>query len=216
MATPLRDSPSLLFAKASVVGTTLFIAGGMTSTSTQFIPALITAAQKVPSLSGADKPSSGRLTPQPNESKQLSLDNGSSQKSFDGYRAAAQQFVAMSKTAFVTQVPFELVSILASGYLAYHSYSAGFRTSGHKWAAIAALVASVFPLTGGFMVPLDHKISRLGGVEEKLEPFEDAPPDRDAERLNTVAFLQQWDVLNRVRSAIMVAAGGVGLWALVE
>lgn len=66
------------------------------------------------------------------------------------------------------------------------------------------------------MVPLDHKIARLGGEEEKLEPFEDMPPDRDAERINTVDFLGQWNSLNKLRSTIMFAAGGLGLWGLVE
>ena len=214
MANTFQPSTTLLAAKVGVVGTTLFIAGGMASTSTQFIPALITAAQKNPSRPGMDRQNTGRLTPQPNESKQLSLDSLTS-KSFDGYRAAAQQFVVMSKTAFATQVPFELASILASSYLAYHSYSNGLRSSANKWAAVAILVTSVFPLTGGLMVPLDHKIARLGGDEEKLEPFEDAPPDREAERRNTVEFLGRWDTLNRVRSLVMFAAGSVGLWALV-
>ncbi|KAK3686627.1 hypothetical protein LTR37_019608, partial [Vermiconidia calcicola] len=184
-----------------------------------FIPALITAAQKAPSRpENASRVESGRLTPQPNISKQLGDGSNSSSNSgwFDGYKGAAQQFVSMSKTAFATQVPPELLSILASSYLAYHSYSKGTSNAGHKWAAVAALIATVFPLTGGFMVPLDHKLARLGGDEEKLEPFEDAPPDRDAERRNTVEFLGKWDTLNRMRTAIMFAAGGLGLWGLVE
>ncbi len=122
----------------------------------------------------------------------------------------------MSKTAFASQVPAELVAIVASGYLAYHSYSSRLSNAGHKWAAVAALVATIFPLTGGLMVPLDHKIARLGGDEEKLEPFEDMPPDRDAERRNTVEFLGTWNRLNQARSVVMFAAGAVGLWSLVE
>jgi hypothetical protein len=122
----------------------------------------------------------------------------------------------MSKTAFVTQVPPELLSILASGYLAYTSYNSHSNAAGHKWAAVAALIASIFPLTGGFMVPIDHKLARLGGEEEKVEPYEDMPPDRDAERINTVKFLGDWNRLNAVRSAVMFAAGGLGLWAMVD
>lgn len=214
MASPAREPTTLLAAKVGVVGTTLFIAGGMATTSMQFIPALITAAQRIPSSSPSE-PRSGRLTPQPT----LSIDqnnSGSKGGSYDGYRAAAQQFTSISKKAFATQVPPELISILASGYLAYHSYSRNLTSAGHKWAAVAALIASIFPLTGGFMVPLDHKIARLGGDEEKLEPFEDAPPDREAERRNTVEFLGTWNGLNRLRSVIMFAAGGIGLWGLVE
>ena len=66
------------------------------------------------------------------------------------------------------------------------------------------------------MVPIDHKIARIGGEEEKIEPFEDAPPDREAERRNTVEFLEKWNSLNRLRSVVMFAAGGIGLWGLVE
>ena len=90
------------------------------------------------------------------------------------------------------------------------------QNAGYKWTAVAALIASIFPLTGGFMVPLDHKIAQIGGEEEKPEPFEDAPLDRDAERRNTVEFLGRWNTLNGVRSVIMFAAGGIGLWGLVE
>ncbi|KAK5175683.1 uncharacterized protein LTR77_000822 [Saxophila tyrrhenica] len=216
MANPLRDSPYILGAKLGVVGTTLFIAGGMASTSTQFIPALISAAQKVPSRNQNE--GSGRLTPQPDVSKQLGIDANTRAAvfSFDGYRAAAQQFVLMSKTAFTSQVPAELLTIAVSGYLAYHSYSSRLSNAGYKWAAVAALVATIFPLTGGMMVPIDHKIARLGGDEEKVEPFDDAPPDREMERMNTVEFLGRWNTLNKVRSVVMVAAGAVGLWGLVE
>ena len=219
MASP-SDSPRNLFAlKAAVTGTTLFIAGGMASTSLQFIPALIYAAQKAPSRPGVSRAESGRLTPQPNETKQLGHPGSVTGTSdWEGYKGAAAQFSSMSKAAFVTQVPPELLSILASGYLAYTSYNSSLSSSaaGHKWAAVAALVAAIFPLTGGFMVPIDHKLARLGGEEEKVEPFEDAPPDRDAERINTVKFLGDWNRLNAVRSAVMFAAGGLGLWGLVD
>ena len=211
---------SILTMKAAVTGTTLFIAGGMASTSIQFLPAIVAAAQKAPSRPEMGRGESGRLTPQPNESKNLSNINvaGGAPKSssFDGYRGAAQQFVAMSKTAFATQVPPELLSIIASAYLAYHSYTKDTKIAGHKWTAVAVLIASIFPLTGGLMVPIDHKLARLSGDEEKLEPYEDAPPDREAERRNTVEFLGKWNSLNRLRSAIMFAAGGVGLWGMAE
>jgi hypothetical protein len=216
---PLRESTSLLATKVGVVGTTLFIAGGMATTSMQFIPALITAAQRIPSTTPSD-PKSGRLTPQPTESKQLSIDaNNTGAKaggSYDGYRAAAQQFTSISKMAFATQVPPELISILASSYLAYHSFTRNVTSAGYKWTAVAVLVASIFPLTGGFMVPLDKKIARLGGDLPKLETFEDAPPDREAERRNTVEFLGKWNGLNQLRSVVMFAAGGIGLWGLVD
>lgn len=218
MATTQRDNVPILAIKAAVTGTALFIAGGMASTSFQYIPALVTAARKAPSRPEISRAESGRLTPQPDESKQLSAAAGgfTGGPAFDGYKGAAQQFVTMSKAAFTTQVPPELFSIAASAYLAYHSYTKDTKIAGHKWTAVAVLIASIFPLTGGLMVPLDHKLAQLSGEEEKVEPFEDMPPDRDAERRNTVEFLSKWNALNRLRSAIMFTAGGIGLWGLVE
>ena len=180
------------------------------------MPALVESAQKAPSRPTASRAQSGRLTPQPTDKKDYVAGGTAGSSSFEGYKGAASQFVVMSKTAFATQVPPELLSILASGYLAYHSYTKDTKVAGHKWTAVAVLIASIFPLTGGLMVPLDHKIARLGGEEEKVEPFEDAPPDREAERRNTVEFLSRWSSLNSLRSAIMFAAGGIGLWGLVE
>ena len=172
MANNIDSGRSLFALKAAVTGTTLFIAGGMTSTSLQFIPALVFAAQKAPLRPSISRLESGRLTPAPSESKQLSDPPSSKEGSFDGYRGAAAQFTSMSKTAFATQVPPELLSILASAYLAYSSYSSKANASGHKWAAVAALIASIFPLTGGFMVPIDHKLARLVSCVWMLLPYQ--------------------------------------------
>lgn len=210
---PARDTTTILGIKAAVTGSTLLIAGGMANTSLSFIPNLIKAAQTMPSRPALSRLESGRLTPQPESSKTLSSANGSGN---EGYRMPAQQFAAMSKTAFATQVPPELLSIAASGYLAYHYQRLGSSFAGYKWTAVAVLIASIFPLTGALMVPLDHKLAQIGGVEEKPEPYEDAPLDRHAERRNAVEFLRKWNSLNTLRSAIMFVAGGIGLWSLVE
>jgi len=123
----------------------------------------------------------------------------------------------MSKTAFVTQVPFELLTIVASSYLTYHYRSSSLPASiWGKWAAVAALMGAVFPLTGGLMVPIDHKIARIAGEEPPIETFEDALPDREMEKGNTEEFLKKWAGLNTVRAALVAAAGGVGLWSLLE
>lgn len=228
MATIPRDTPTILGLKAAVTGTTLFIAGGMFTTSLQFLPSLIATAQKAPQRSPQDKMESGRLTPQPNSHmkdytssltpSQTIAGKETSTVSYEGYKGAAHQFTIMSKTAFATQVPLELLSILASSYLAYHHYTrtSSLTLTSYKWASVAALLTAVFPLTGGFMVPIDHKIARLGGDEEKVEPFEDAPPDRDMERRNAVEFLTRWNGLNEIRSLLVIAAGGIGMWGLVE
>lgn len=217
MADAARDGNTILGIKAAVTGTTLLIAGGMASTSLQFIPGLITAAQRAPERPQVNRLESGRLTPQPQETKGLTIArNAPSSTASEGYRLPAQQFLAMSRTAFALQVPPELLSIAASGYLAYHSYQHSTMGAGHKWTAVAVLIAAVFPLTGGFMVPLNKKLAQIAGEEEKPEPYEDAPLDRDAERKNTVLFLRQWNSLNTLRSSIMFVAGGLGLWGLVD
>lgn len=63
------------------------------------------------------------------------------------------------------------------------------------------------------MAPLVHKIKRLGGDEEKIEPYEDAPIDREAEKSNTVEFVTKWGYLNAARAMVMYAATGLGLYA---
>lgn len=210
MADTTHTSNTILAIKAAVTGTTLLIAGGMASTSLQFIPGLITAAQRAPTRPKSNRLESGRLTPQPFSTA------ANAPNAAESHQLPAQQFLAMSRTAFAVQVPPELLSIAASGYLASHFYRASASSAGHKWTAVAVLIASVFPITGGFMVPLTRKLAQIAGEEEKPEPFEDAPLDRDAERRNTVLFLRQWNSLNTLRSAVMFVAGGFGLWGLVD
>ncbi|KAK5115417.1 hypothetical protein LTR85_009877 [Meristemomyces frigidus] len=229
-----HDTPALAALKGFCIGTTLFVAGSMATTSLQLVPSLILATQQrdSPSRPKPSRMESGRLTPQPsaqNDNKQLHLTpaaalSGKLDEAVkhvgQGYKIAAMQFTLMSKTAFVSQVPFELLTVVASGYLAYHYRSSATLTtassSWQKWAAVSALVTSIFPLTGGMMVPLDHKIARIAGEEAQIEPYEDMPPDREMERGNTETFLLKWNTLNAVRSGVMLVAGGVGLWSLLE
>jgi len=215
--------------KGLAVFTPLFVAGGMASTTLQFIPSLILSTNQ-PSDSTRSKPeNSGRLTPQQTPATETQGFNltvpvpgqtPAATPSSAGYKLAAQQFVYMSRTAFTTQVPAEILAILSSTYLAYHHRQHILLTrSAHtwqKWAAVAALLTAVFPLTGALMAPIDHKIARVAGVEEKLEPYEDAPPDREMERGNTEEFLRSWNALNAVRTGMVVVGGGVGLWNLLD
>lgn len=224
-----NDSPLLVAVQGLAVGSTLFVAGSMATISIQALPALVLASkQKDRRPSSSRGMESGRLTPQPSSGneKQLSLTPVSTMQgnlgeqalsASSGYKIAAMQFSLMSKTAFATQVPAELLAIIASGYMAYHYRAAALPASiWGKWAAVAGLIAAVFPLTGGFMVPIDHKIARIAGEEAQVEPYEDAPPDREMERSNTEGFLKQWGALNTIRTGLMAAAGGVGLWSLLE
>jgi hypothetical protein len=165
---PHHDSPTLLALKGIVVGSSLFIAGSMTTTNLQFLPSLVLAAkQRDAARPGSARTESGRLTPgasSANEDKQLNLTPQAALKgtldtqalsASSGYKISALQFTLMSKTAFATQVPFELLSIVASGYLAYHYRSIALPASlWSKWATVAGLLTMVFPLTGGFMVPV--------------------------------------------------------------
>ncbi|KAK4569666.1 hypothetical protein LTR86_003431 [Recurvomyces mirabilis] len=224
-----HDSPTLLALKGFAVGSTLFIAGSMATTSLQIMPSLILATQQRDSgRSTSGKTESGRLTPgatSASENKQINLTPAAALKgtlntdalsASSGYKIAAMQFTLMSKTAFATQVPPELLTIIASGFLAYHYRSLSLPASiWGKWAAVTGLMTAIFPLTGGFMVPLDHKIARIAGQEPPVEPFEDAPMDKEMEKSNTEEFLVRWGVLNSVRAVIVAAAGGVGLWGLL-
>ncbi|TKA73686.1 hypothetical protein B0A55_05619 [Friedmanniomyces simplex] len=220
---------TLLGLKGFAVGSCLFIAGSMVTTSAQFVPALLLASQQKDTKSSSSRSESGRLTPaatSASESKQMNLNPAAALKgSLDtsalsagsGYKVAALQFSLMSKTAFATQVPFELLTIVASGFLAYHYRSSSLPASiWGKWAAMAGLMTAVFPLTGGMMVPIDHKIARIAGEEPPVEPYEDAPPDREMDRGNTENFIKQWGALNTIRAGLVAAAGGVGLWSLLE
>ena len=141
----------------------------------------------------------------------------------EGYKVAAMQFTLMSKTSFRTLVPGELLSIITSGYLAYHYrshtttlLSRSLLLPWQKWAVVSALIFAVFPFTLTLMAPLELKIARLAGEEPPIEPYEDAPPDRDMERGNAEGFLLGWNGFNAIRSGLLLVAGGVGLWGLVE
>ncbi|WPG97362.1 Hypothetical protein R9X50_00013700 [Acrodontium crateriforme] len=217
--------------KGFVTASCLIVAGSMTATSLQFLPGLIGIAQHSVERSASSRVESGRLTPNPEpsnpapETKSIHLtvpdaSNWPAQKlnaSVAGHKIAARQFSLMSKSAFLSQVPFELLSIISSGYLAYY-YRRHITLSPHiwkSWAAVAGLITIVFPYTGIMMVPYDHKIARIAGFEEKLESYEDAPPDHDAEKTNTVEFLTKWNSLNGVRAVIMTLAGSLGLYTLL-
>lgn len=65
------------------------------------------------------------------------------------------------------------------------------------------------------MAPLALKLKRLAGDAEKVEPYEDAPIDREAEKSNTVEFLRKWSALNVARSVGVFAAGVCGVVGLV-
>ena len=221
-----RDTPTTSALKGFSTAVPLFIFGALTTTSIQFIPSLLLSTQYADAESRSKGNQSGRLTPAqtPTAEKgdfslplQTAFSANASRVSSGqrtGHKIAAQQFALMSKASFATAVPLELLTIATSGYIAYRSYNSF--GAWQKWAAICALVTSVFPLTGALMAPLDLKLARIAGVAEKVEPYEDSPPDREAEKINTQVFLGKWNQLNLVRSAIMGTAGVLGLWSLLE
>ncbi|TKA21682.1 hypothetical protein B0A50_08799 [Salinomyces thailandicus] len=224
---PLNDTPLVTALKGLTVGGTLFVAGTLTTTSLQYLPSLVLATQQkdAPKTRSYE---SGRLTPAPTpgQEKELNLTpqaalqgrlDDSAKRAGTGYKIAAMQFSLMSKTSFATTMPLEAITILASGFLAYHYRSIGLGASTWgRWAAVAGLVAGVFPLTGAVMAPMEHKLARMAGEEAQIEPYEDAPPDREMERGNTEMFLMRWNGFNTVRAGLMVVAGGLGMWGLLE
>lgn len=121
----------------------------------------------------------------------------------------------MNVTAATIQIPLELLTIAAYGVVAYNARKAG-DSAWTYWATSAGIVASVFPFTGFSMAPLALKLARLAGDAEKVEPYEDAPIDREAEKSNTVEFLRKWNALNIARTAGVFAAGAIGITGLLS
>ncbi|KAK4496966.1 hypothetical protein PRZ48_011415 [Zasmidium cellare] len=176
-----------------------------TSTSSTKTPSRPSSSLRVPTLASEE---SGRLTPQPQENKAFNFSLGTS----GTYKAVAQQFALFDTLNFRLAVPLELLVISIYSVAAYRARAVN-NAAWTQWAATAGVVAAIFPYTGALMAPLVHKIKRLGGDEEKIEPYEDAPIDREAERSNTVEFVRRWGWLNAVRAVGMYVATGLGLYA---
>lgn len=168
-------------------------------------PSRPSSSLRIPTVGSEE---SGRLTPQPQENKVFNFSLGTS----GTYKAVAQQFAQLDALNFRVCVPIEIFAIGVFSVAAWRARSVNNGAWVH-WAATAGAIASIFPYTGALMAPLVHKVKRLGGDEEKIEPYEDAPIDREAEKSNTVEFLGQWGLLNAARAAMMYAATGVGLYA---
>lgn len=118
----------------------------------------------------------------------------------------------MEALNFPFVVPIELFAIGVFSVSAYRARSVG-NLEWRKWASAAAILGSVFPYRIALMEGLVHKIKRIGGDEEKVEPYEDAPPDREMERGNTVEFVRSWNVYNVARAGIIYVATFTGLVA---
>ncbi|SMQ55078.1 unnamed protein product [Zymoseptoria tritici ST99CH_3D7] len=234
---PPTQSNTTLFLQTFALTSTLSLATAMGTTSLLYIPSLLrplTTQQTSTSPSDASSqpisrrssaldipalhtPSAdGRLTPQP------TTPNGHPQTYFGGngkggedtYRAVAQQFALFDTLASRLQVPLEVLSIAAYSTIAIRAHRAGLGVW-TSYAAAAGLLVGVFPFTGLLMAPLSLKVRRLGGDEEKVEPYEDAPLDREAERGNTVGFVKEWAKWNVVRTVGVLVAGVVGARAVV-
>ncbi|CZT15206.1 uncharacterized protein RCC_01082 [Ramularia collo-cygni] len=238
------QSHNTLALKGFAITSTLAVATAMGSTSLLFIPSLLRPITKparpspstnvspmpsptpsrqgsilnIPTLTSTD----GRLTPQPSNDGRLTPQPGAGSGGFNfnwgtsgTYQAVAQQFSRLNTTAASIQVPLELLTIAAYGVVAYNGRKSG-DSAWTYWATSAGIIASVFPFTGFSMAPLALKLARLAGDAEKVEPYEDAPIDREAEKSNTVEFLRKWNALNIARTVGVFAAGVVGITALVS
>lgn len=237
--------------KGFTVLTPLFMAGGMSMTSLQVIPALIALTRQTADSDRrrAGGKDSGRLTPQPHsESHGSSLlvpGQGTSPTPSTstnvGYEVAARQFVALSQSqtqpASTRQNPTTtslaavaapgLLTVLSASYLAHHARTHPLRSlaaaaansspsTWRTWAAVATLMAVVVPLTAGVMGPIEHKIARVAGVEDEIEPYEDSPLDREIESANVETWLRTWNSWNSLRAAVALTAGALGLWAQID
>ncbi|CAK1359359.1 unnamed protein product [Cercospora beticola] len=72
------------------------------------------------------------------------------------------------------------------------------------WLGAAGVLVTVDLLKAFFMAPLALKILRIAGDAEPIEPYEDAPIDREAEKSNTVQFLRKWNVLNLASGLVLL------------
>ena len=192
------------------------------STSIFFVPALlrpITSAINIPeqssrktsssSLSVPQTPvESGRLTPNPQHS-QRTFDFGLHLGSSGTYKAVAQQFGRLHSLSTVYNVPLETIAVGSFGMLAYRARGTAI---GKSWAAAGAVLVTVDILKAWFMAPLALKLLRVAGDAEPVEPYEDAPIDREAEKSNTVQFLRKWSTLN-LGSSLVVLSTAVLAWS---
>lgn len=214
-------SPTTLTAlKGLSILTPFVLAGSMSSASLELVPSLIALTRRSAEI---DTPSSsrsnnGRLTPQPTPLKESSgftltvpSSSTTSKASNTGYETAAQQFTSITRSATKARLAPGVLSLLSSTILAYH-YQTSPSSRGRNYLTVAALIAAIVPLTSAFMAPIEHKIARIAGAEEKIEPYEDSPPARDQESANTQLFLERWDGWNKIRTAVVLLAGGIGLW----
>lgn len=219
MSTETRNWIAL---KGIALAATFSIATTQSTSSLFFVPALLrplkttssadskspsrpSSSLRIPTVASED---SGRLTPQPQDNKVFNFSLGTS----GTYKAVAQQFALFDSLNFSICVPIEIFAISVFSIAAYRARNVN-NGSWTQWAATASVVASIFPYTGALMAPLVHKIKRLGGDEEKIEPYEDAPIDREAEKSNTVEFVTKWGYFNAARAVVMYAATGLGLYA---
>lgn len=153
---------------------------------------------------------SGRLTPQTSHRAfDFALHLGSS----GTYKAVARQFARLHSLSTVYNVPLETIAVASYGMLAYRARGT---MMGKSWAAAGAVLVGVDILKAWFMAPLALKVLRVAGDAEPVEPYEDAPIDREAEKSNTVQFLRKWNMLNLGSSLVLLGtaalAWGVENW----
>ncbi|KAF7186093.1 hypothetical protein HII31_12554 [Pseudocercospora fuligena] len=211
------------YLKTFALASTFYLGSAMATTTFLVFPPMLrpllykSQSQSQPPTPSITRPSSSLNVPQtPIESGRLTptvstrgFDFALALGSSGAYKAVAQQFSAMETAMFRVQVPLEFATIAAFGIVAHRARVAG-NGIWTRWATAAALVAAIFPFTGALMAPLGHKVARIAGDEEKVEPYEDAPIDREAEKSNTVQFIKKFAALSIARTAIVLGAGLVG------
>jgi len=123
------------------------------------------------------------------------------------YTVAPRQFrIAIQRTQY--GAPYFAASALLHGLVAYRLHSLGSRAWG-RWAAAAALVATVIPWSAAVLHPVTERLLGIAGTQTHREGGTEVGT-------TTEALLRKWSSLNAARSLLALAAGSVGLWALLD
>ncbi|KAI5361095.1 hypothetical protein Slin15195_G122070 [Septoria linicola] len=213
---PLAYTSTVLLGVSGITTSILFvpallrpIVSAAPAASSTSAPATKSASSPSPSPFSLEVPStpieSGRLTP---PVSQRTFDFGQHLGSSGTYKAVARQFAQLQASSTFYNVPLESIAVAAFATLAYGTRSTA---QWRSWVAAATALVSIDLLKTVFMAPLAVKLLCIAGDAEPVEPYEDAPIDREADKSNTVQFLRKWSILN-LGSSIAVIATAAFAW----
>ncbi|PPJ54512.1 hypothetical protein CBER1_02496 [Cercospora berteroae] len=197
----------------------VFIAVSNLSTSLLFIPSLLRPITTIAPLNQLEESKStndpnktdsllsvpqtpvesGRLTPQ---ISQRAFDFSQHLGSSGTYKAVARQFSELQTLGTKLYIPLESTAMIS--LVALSTTTRKWSYSWKCWLGAVGVLVTVDLLKAFFMAPLALKVLRVAGDAEPIEPYEDAPIDREAEKSNTVQFLRKWNVLNLASGLVLL------------